>query len=65
MDGTHFSTLFRDLLYDANTLDEALNMIESTKLIKRYHLYVGDGKQESMGAAKILVSSLILTDSDT
>ncbi len=57
LDGTHFSTLFRDILYDANTLDEALNMIKSTKLIKRYHLYVGDGKPESIGAAKILVSS--------
>ncbi|MCB0731473.1 MAG: hypothetical protein KDC88_10605 [Ignavibacteriae bacterium] len=57
LDGTHFSTLFRDLLYDANTLDEALNTIESTKLIKRYHLYIGDGKEESRGAAKVLVSS--------
>lgn len=57
LDGTHFSTLFRDLLYDANNLEEALNTIESTKLIKRYHLYVGDGKSETMGAAKILVSS--------
>ena len=57
LDGTHFSTLFRDLLYDANTLDEALNIIKDTKLIKRYHLYIGDGKEESMGAAKVLVSS--------
>lgn len=57
LDGTHFATLFRDILYDANTLDETLNMIKSTKLIKRYRLYVGDGKIESMGAAKILVSS--------
>lgn len=57
LDGTHFSTLFRDLLYDANTLDEALKTIKSTKLIKRYRLYVGDGKLETRGAAKILVSS--------
>ncbi len=57
LDGTHFSTLFRDILYDADNLDEALSMIKSVKLIKRYRLYVGDGKQESMGAAKILVSS--------
>lgn len=57
LDGTHFSTLFRDILYDANTLDETLNMIQSVKLIKRYHLYVGDGKSETMGAAKIRVSS--------
>ncbi len=57
LDGTHFSTLFRDILYDANNLNEALDMIKNTKLIKRYRLYVGDGKPESMGAAKILVSS--------
>ena len=57
MDGTHFSTLFRDLLYEADDLDEALTMIESTKLIKRYRFWVGDGKEETMGGAKILVSS--------
>lgn len=57
LNGTHFSTLFRDILYDANNLNEALDMIKNTKLIKRYRLYVGDGKPESMGAAKILVSS--------
>ena len=57
LDGTHFSTLFRDILYDTNTLEETLELIKSTKLIKRYHLYVGDGKSETMGAAKIRVSS--------
>lgn len=57
LDGTHFSTLFRDLLYDANTLNEALEIVTSAKLIKRYHLYIGDGKVGSKGAAKILVSS--------
>ena len=57
MDGTHFSTLFRDLLYEADDLDEALNMVESTKFIKRYRFWIGDGKKESMGGAKILVSS--------
>ncbi|MBK7106916.1 MAG: hypothetical protein IPH62_16715 [Ignavibacteriae bacterium] len=57
LDGTHFSTLFRDLLYDANTLNEALEIVTSAKLIKRYHLYIGDGKAGSKGAAKILVSS--------
>lgn len=57
LDGTHFSTLFRDILYDTNTLEETLDLIKSTKLIKRYHLYIGDGKSETMGAAKIRVSS--------
>ena len=57
LDGTHFSTLFRDLLYDAHNLNEVLKTIKSTKLIKRYYLYVSDGKKETQGAAKIRVSS--------
>ena len=57
MDGTHFFTLFRDLLYEADDLNEVLEMIETTKLIKRYRFWVGDGKEETMGGAKILVSS--------
>jgi hypothetical protein len=57
LDGTHFSTLFRDILYDADNLEEALQMVKSTKLIKRYRFWIGDGQKETMGAAKILVSS--------
>jgi isopenicillin-N N-acyltransferase-like protein len=57
LDGTHFSTLFRDLLYQAEDLDEALEMVTSARLIKRYRFWVGDGKKETMGGAKILVSS--------
>ncbi len=57
LDGTHFSTFFRDLLYDADNLEEALKMVEETKLIKRYRFYIGDGQKETMGAAKIFVSS--------
>jgi len=57
MEGTHFSTLFRDLLYEADDLDEALEMVTSTKLIKRYRFWVGDGKEGTMGGSKILVSS--------
>ncbi|NIA28438.1 MAG: hypothetical protein GWP06_00830 [Actinobacteria bacterium] len=57
LDGTHFSTLFRDLLYNAQNLNQVLDTIKSTKLIKRYYLYVSDGKKETQGAAKIRVSS--------
>ena len=57
LDGTHFSTLFRDILYDADNLDEALEIVETTKLIKRYRFYIGDGQEQTMGAAKILVST--------
>lgn len=57
LDGIHFSLIFRTILYDSKTQDQTLNMIESAKLIKRYYLYVSDGKKETMGAAKILVST--------
>ncbi|TFH01283.1 MAG: hypothetical protein E4H13_05325 [Calditrichales bacterium] len=57
MNGIHFSTLFRDLLYDADNLDEALDMVKQAPLIKRYYFYIGDGQQETMGAAKIRVST--------
>ncbi len=56
-DGIHFSLLFRSILYDANTLDETLDIIKNAKLIKRYFLYVSDGKKESKGAAMVIVSS--------
>ncbi|MBN1352781.1 hypothetical protein JXJ21_25555 [candidate division KSB1 bacterium] len=57
LDGTHFTTLFRDLLYDAQSLPELIERVKSTKLIKRYHLYFGDGQPETMGAVKMLVFS--------
>jgi len=56
-DGIHFSLLFRSMLYDANNLDNALEMIESAKLIKRYFLYISDGKKETMGAAIAVVTT--------
>lgn len=56
-DGIHFSLLFRTMLYDANNLDNALDMIESAKLIKRYFLYISDGKEESKGAAIAVVTT--------
>ncbi len=56
-DGIHFSLLFRSMLYDANNLDNALKMIEDAKLIKRYFLYISDGKKETMGAAIAVVTT--------
>lgn len=43
-DGEHFMTLFRRVLYDARTLDEALEILKSAKRIKKYYWYVSDGK---------------------
>ncbi|KAA3618659.1 MAG: hypothetical protein DWQ05_06775 [Calditrichaeota bacterium] len=57
LNGVHFSFLFRQMLYDANTLDEAVKMVEEAPLIKRYFFYIGDGKPETMGAVKFYVST--------
>jgi hypothetical protein len=57
LDGNHFMTLFRDILYDADSLAKAVDMIKTAKLIKRYHLYVGDGTSPDQGAVKVLVAT--------
>jgi len=44
LNGAHFSTLFRRVLYDAHDLDEALATFQRAKRIKRYHYVIGDGK---------------------
>jgi len=52
LNGIHFTTLFRDLLYDAHNLDEAVAMIKGAKRIKKYHYLIGDGKNKR--AVKLL-----------
>jgi len=44
LNGTHFLSLFRDILYDASNMDEALAAVTEAKLIKKYRFYFGDGK---------------------
>jgi hypothetical protein len=44
MHGIHFMILFRQILYSARTLDDAVQMIKDAKRIKKYHFVVGDGK---------------------
>lgn len=57
IEGVHFSFLFRSLMYDANDLEELLETVESTKLIKRYYLFFSDGNTDNPGGAKVIVSS--------
>lgn len=52
MDGVHFTTLFRTILYDAHNLDQAIELFQSAKRIKKYHYVVGDGQRRQ--AVKIL-----------
>ena len=44
MKGIHFMILFRQILYSAKTLDQAVQAIQDAKRIKKYHFVVGDGK---------------------
>jgi len=55
--GTHFSFLFRQMMYDTKTLDDILNTIKTTPLIKRYFLFFSDGNKATQGGAKVLVST--------
>jgi isopenicillin-N N-acyltransferase like protein len=42
----HFTTWFRTLLYDANSLPEALELFQAFPHTKRYHFVFGDGRVE-------------------
>lgn len=42
--GEHFLTLFRRLLYDADSLDQTLDILKKTPRIKKYYWYISDGK---------------------
>jgi hypothetical protein len=55
--GAHFSFLFRQMMYDATSLDDIINNIQTTPLIKRYFLFFSDGRKESQGGVKVLVST--------
>ncbi len=57
IDGVHFSFLFRSMMYDATSLNDIIKTVENTTLIKRYFLFFSDGNEETMGGAKVLVSS--------
>lgn len=57
LNGTHFSFLFRSMMYDAKSLDDILNTVKTTKLIKRYYLYFSDGNTDTQGGAKVQVTT--------
>ena len=52
LNGNHFTMMFREILYDAESLTDAVDIISSTQRIKRYHYVVGDGRNE-LAAVKI------------
>lgn len=57
INGVHFSFLFRSMMYDTKSLDDILNTIRNTTLIKRYFLFFSDGNAETQGGAKVMVTS--------
>ncbi len=52
LDGVHFTTMFRSLLYDADSLEQAIDLMKRARRIKKYHFVVGDG--QSKQGVKIL-----------
>jgi hypothetical protein len=52
----HFTTWFRSLLYDADSLDQALDLFRAQPMTKRYHFVFGDG-QTDRRAVKIRLHS--------
>ena len=54
--GKHFSFLFREMMYDATSLEDVLSTVRKGPLIKRYCLYFSDGNGEGSGA-KVAVNA--------
>ncbi len=58
--GLHFMMMFRDVLYSAHSLDQAVQMIKDTKRIKKYHFFVGDGKIPAAVKMKAWAPELVI-----
>jgi beta propeller repeat protein len=43
LDGVPFWALFRDILQDAYSLDQGLNIVSSANRLKKYYYFIGDG----------------------
>jgi hypothetical protein len=54
--GKHFSFLFREMMYDATSLEDIVNTLTAGPLIKRYCLYFADGNGTGHGA-KVAVNA--------
>jgi len=66
LNGVHFTTMFRDILYDAHTIDDAVSMVKNAKRIKKYHYVIGDGKAKRAVKMKAWAPDLqIWNDNDS
>lgn len=65
INGVHFTTLFRTVLYDADSLESAVSKFKTADRIKKYHFVVGDGKNRK--AVKMLAHApnlIVWSDND-
>lgn len=60
LDGHHFMSMFRDILYDAHNLDEAVKIVQDAKRIKKYHYLIGDGKNKKAAKMKAHAPNLVI-----
>jgi len=60
VNGVHFTTLFRTVLYDADSLDKAVSIFQEAKRIKKYHFVVGDGKNQQAVKMVQQASNLVI-----
>ncbi|NIA16065.1 MAG: hypothetical protein GWP08_18540, partial [Nitrospiraceae bacterium] len=50
LNGAHFMSIMREILYDARSLEGALDVLRNTTRIKKYHYVIGDGRYENRAA---------------
>ncbi|RKX39027.1 MAG: hypothetical protein DRP64_14790 [Verrucomicrobia bacterium] len=46
LEGVHFTMLFREIMYDADSLEAALDMLREVVRIKKYHYVFGSGREK-------------------
>ncbi len=60
VDGEHFTTFFRDILYDAHNLDEAVAIVQNAKRFKKYRYWIGDGKNKKAVKMRACAPELLI-----
>lgn len=60
INGVHFTTLFRQVMYDADGLDQAIDLFKQAKRMKKYHYVVGDGVNRRAVKMKAHAPELII-----
>jgi WD40 repeat protein len=67
LNGLHFAVLFRNILQDAHSLDQALSIVNATQRIKKYRYVIGDAGKPAGVKIKAYAPDNILniwTDND-